>query len=320
MGRFSSNEQRTIAAVVTLTVLIGWSILAGPADTVDVDHRAHEATVAGLDDGYYRAMTDAMMERDDGPSGSVRAWRLPTLFWLWSMIGTQWWTYLVVLAFGCIALIWLLPRPLLVPFLALYLAVNSFPHLDRGWQAQWLTVELWAVLLACAAVAFWWRQMELPAAAAAVGAALLREHLVLLVAGGAVQAWRKNRPLWPWIGGLGLFAVAYAIHTVMALPFVADVGFEAPLWWTGGLAEAAAMAGFGLPASSLVGPALIGFALWRSRRDLMPMPLLLLPLTGFVGARPYWGLMVVPVAIVVLVDGTPVDRRERAAPRSGVAD
>jgi hypothetical protein len=301
MGRFSINEQRVIAVVVTLTIVMGWSWFAGPVDAVDVDHRAHEATVANLGSGYYPAMTDAMLERDGGPSGSVRAWRLPTLFWLWGVIGTDWSAYLVLLAVACVALIWLLPRPLLVPFLALYLAVNSFPQLERGWQAQWLSVELWAVLLALAAIGFWWRRLELVAAAATVGAALLREHLVLLVVGGALQAWREKRPMWPWVGGLGVFAVAYAAHTAMAMPFVADEGSEAPLWWTGGLTEAATMAGFGLPMALVLGPMLVVAALWRSRSDLMPVPLLLLPIAGFVGARPYWGLMVVPVAIAVIV-------------------
>jgi hypothetical protein len=192
---------------------------------------------------------------------------------------------------------------LLVPFLALYLAVNSFPQLDRGWQAQWLSVELWAVLLALATIGFWWRRMELPAAAAAVGAALLREHLVLLVVGGALQAWREKRPMWPWIGGLEVFAVAYLAHMAMAMPFVADEGYEAPLWWTGGLTEVATMAGFGLPMALVLGPMLIVAAVWRSRSEFLPVPLLLLPLAGLVGARPYWGLMVVPVAIAVIVDG-----------------
>jgi hypothetical protein len=313
MGRFSIGEQRVMAVVVTLAVVAGWWWVAGPVETVDVDHLAHQTTVANLDVGYYTAMTDAMIERDGGPSGSVRAWRLPTIFWFWSIIGTDWSSYLLLLAAAGIALVWLLPRPLLVPFLALYLAVNSFPQLERGWQAQWLAVELWAVLLALTAVGFWWRRREVPAAAAAVGAALLREHLVLLIFGGAVQAWREKRALWPWLAGLSVFAIAYAIHAVMAMPFVADQGYEAPLWWTGGPVEAATMAGFGLPMPLVVGPVLVMVALWRSRRDLMPLPLLLLPLGGLLGARPYWGLMVVPVALALLVGGAPDAALERGA-------
>jgi hypothetical protein len=102
-----------------------------------------------------------------------------------------------------------------------------------------------------------------------------------------------------------VFAIAYASHAVMATPFVADQGYEAPLWWTGGPVEAATMAGFGLPMPLVVGPVLVLVALWRSRRDLMLAPLLLLPLAGLLGARPYWGLMVVPVALALLVGGAP---------------
>jgi hypothetical protein len=90
MGRFSIGEQRVMAVVVTLAVVAGWWWVAGPVETVDVDHLAHQTTVANLDVGYYTAMTDAMIERDGGPSGSVRAWRLPTIFWFWSIIGTDW--------------------------------------------------------------------------------------------------------------------------------------------------------------------------------------------------------------------------------------
>lgn len=306
LARFSQTEQKWIAAValVTAVLVVG---LGTPqhADNFDVDHDAHAYTLELLAGGvpYHQAMHEAMVVRDGGPSGSARSFRLPTMFWIWSVLPDAYWSLLAAIVVVGMALIWLLPhRPLVVPVLGLYLAVNAFPNLvDRGWHGQWLTVELWAVQVALLAIAFWWRRRDRAAAGAATLSAFMREHLLLLLVGGALAAWRQRRPVWPWLTGLGLFAAFYAWHTWQASPFVVDVGYEQPLFLDGGLRSVGAMSGFGLPAAVLVGPVLMLVALWRTRRDWMPLPLLTLPLGGLFVLRSYWGLMVVPVAILVAV-------------------
>jgi hypothetical protein len=338
MGRFSLTEQRWIATgtIILAVLFVALASPAGP-DTVDVDHAAHAATLATMGEvGYHQAMNDAMVVRDGGPSGSVRAFRLPTMFWIWSTLPDIYWTYVPLLMMVMIALAWLIARPLVAPAIALYLIVQAYPHLDdRGWQAQWLTVELWAVLPALGAVALWHRRHDLPAAALATCAAFLREHLALLVVGGAVQAWREQRRVWPWLVGLVSFAGYYLWHAARSLPFVAEIGFEQALFGRGAISHVGLMAGFGLPASVVFGPLLVGIALWRSGRGLMTVGLLLLPLAGLITSRPYWGLMVVPVAMLVAVEGrgqgphhhvalwgesggrrlAPLDQRSRPNPR-----
>ena len=69
------------------------------------------------------------------------------------------------------------------------------------------------------------------------------------------------------------------------------------------------MSGFGLPLAWLTGPLLLAGAAWRSRQDVMPVALLALPVTGLVVARPYWGLMVVPVSLLVLTLDSSVEQR-----------
>lgn len=293
---FSTRELRLVGAIAALAIIIAWALSAGPADTYDVDHLAHRQTAETMELGFHHAMDQAMIERDGGPSGSVRSFRLPTLFWIWSVTGTDWATFLAFLACFAIVLVWLLPRPLGVPVIILYLTVNSFPLLDRGWQAQWLAVELWAVPVAMIGIALWWRRRDIPAAAVATSAAFLREHLALLLIGGLLQAWREGRRSWPWLTGLASFGLFYAWHAASTLPRLADVGAEAALWG-GGIDGFIAISSFGIPGGFL----LWGLAFWRCRRDWLPIPLLLLALAGFLVDRPYWGLMVVPMALLVIV-------------------
>jgi hypothetical protein len=314
MGQFSLKGQRWIAtAAIILGVLFVALATPSAPDTVDLDHGAHAATLKAMGEvGYYQAMNDAMVVRDGGPSGSVRSFRLPTVFWAWGALPNVFWAYVPLLMLVMIALAWGVRRPLVAPVIALYLIAQAFPYLDdRGWHGQWLTVEIWAVLPAMGAVILWHRRRDLAAAAFATAAAFLREHLVLLLMGGAVQAWREQRRVWPWLLGLISFAAYYLWHATQALTFVAEVGFEEPLFANGAVAHIGLMAGFGLPLSVVLGPQLIGFALWRCRKDLMTVGLLLLPLSGLLTLRSYWGLMIVPVAMLIAVEsGT--DRRSSA--------
>jgi hypothetical protein len=306
---FSVTEQRIVATAAVLLAVFGLALLPPEVpERFDLDHTAHAAAIEQMRAGapYHDAMHEAMVVRDGGPSGAVRSFRLPTVFQLWVGLPDHYGSYVVLLAVVGAALVWLLPRgPLIVLPIVLYLIVMAYPRLEAGWVGFWLTVELWAVLPALVAVGAWWRRGDHAAAFAALLAASMREHLVLLLFGGLLAAWRQGRVRWPWMVAIGCFAALYTWHTAQALPFIADVGWEAPLFGYGTPGNVARMAGHGLPAGPVTGLLLMGTALWRSRSDPLPVPLLLLPLSGLIVGRLYWGAMIVPVALLALVGNGP---------------
>lgn len=296
LDRFSVTEQRVVAALLTVVAIL---VLASrPPDvpqTVDVDHLSYARAVEHMRDGlgYHEAMQQSMVETLGEPR-NVRAFRPPTMFWAWQA-GHGWWVYVGFLAATMLALAWLLDRPLVVPLVATYLTVNAYPLLDRGWQAQWLALELWAAPLMLLTVALAWRGRDRPGAVAGTLAALVREHGALVLAGGLLSAWRARRPVWPWAAGLLVFVAFFGWHVWSASGLFVPGGSEPPA-----MEPVPWMAGFGLPWPLVSGWLLVAAAVWRSRAEWLTLPVLALPLLGLVVGRPYWGLMIVPVAMLAV--------------------
>lgn len=84
----SDRSSRVIVAVFIIALGLGYGWVA-PAEsqTEMIDHHAFMRTVSLMRYGtdYYAAMDRALREVC-GPVESVRAFRLPTLFWFWQLL------------------------------------------------------------------------------------------------------------------------------------------------------------------------------------------------------------------------------------------
>lgn len=265
----------------------------------DVIHRMH-----GGED-YYHATVDAFLRRGTRV-GSVRAFRLPTVFLLWRVLPTGWLypTFLAVVVIGTsFLLLFVTTRPWIVPVVTLYLvhagrilSLRNRPQLD-----EWLLVELWTVpliaafLLAAKRERWWW--------AAGLGAAAfgVRELAGALLVGGALSAIVYRRSLRPWLAAAGVAGVLYIGHAVLAADAALPHGTDAKL---AGSAEfprtVLQMMTWPIP-----GPKVIGLVLWvlalvwlaRQRELLLYAPLMAIPAFGLIVDRSYWGLLFVPFTL-----------------------
>ena len=97
------------------------------------------------------------------------------------------------------------------------------------------------------------------------------------------------------------------MHSHLAHPYLVahGKGVELPLLGTGGPGSVATMMGFALPLGVVVGPILWSAAVvhcWR-RAEVLALGLLVVPLTGVLIARPYWGLVSLPAVVVFGTEG-----------------
>ena len=108
-------------------------------------------------------------------------------------------------------------------------------------------VEFWVVPIAIAAVACYMRSTQgehrVRWLAAAIGlatlCALMREHMIYLLAAGAVAALavNKRREAAAWFAGMGVFVVAFAAHYAVASQHVApgnSIAAGVGDWFRGG--------------------------------------------------------------------------------------
>jgi hypothetical protein len=307
---------RDVNRRVLAVVLIGVACAAflgtgGPAERQMIDHHVNVRTVAEIRAGasYYPAMDDALREAY-GPSETVRAFRMPTLFWLWSLLPNDFlvWTAFVAAAGGAGLLTMRLTRfPLLGPLLTLLLLATGRLREASGWVDQWTTVELWGAGLVAAVAVLWQRGRYAGAAAVALAAVLVRETTGGLLVGGLVGAWllRRHRPA--WTAAVVVAAGLYLLHAHEVTPWLVGrgEGAETPLLGTGGWRSPLAMMGFGLPLGSVVGPPLWCAAVWeaRRRRHWPVLVHLMLPACGLLLDRPYWGALTLPLVLAFGADG-----------------
>jgi hypothetical protein len=118
---------------------------------------------------------------------------------------------------------------------------------------------------------------------------------------------RTKRDRGHWIAASALGAIFYVVHGRLAQHYLVPhgTGVELKLVGTGGIGSVATMMGFALPLGIVIGPVLWTAAVTHCRRrgDVLALGLLVVPLTGLVVARPYWGLVSLPAVVVFGTEG-----------------
>lgn len=303
----------------------------------DADKYLRIHQLMGQGTGYYEAAHQVLDVTEEGrpvqSSGAVR-YRLPTLYWLWSLplpapalfVGG-----LLVFATAAVAAAWALARHLAgdvaaivaATFVALYysgLASSFRVTFSEPWAAALVLVSFAAFLLHLDRRED--RGLLALSVGAALGAALVREIAVFaLVAGlaaavvGDVRDGRR-RWLW-WAGALAFFSAAYVVHSAALGGEVFSGRFSPGLWFSPGIARLLEVVGegdwflpfFGLLSLAAVLLAVLGILVMShgaSRVLLLVgviLPLVAMFVVGPVDTGPpgpanvlgYWGILVKPV-------------------------
>lgn len=302
------RRQRRVVGTSIALVIGGFGILVPKGGDARVDHDAFLRTIQRMraGQGYYAAMRDVFL-REGTRLGSARAYRTPTIFLLWQRIPASllYVTFLVVVVgLTSALLVFCTRRPaLVIPVTCYLLLAGRTPGGMHGVVESWMLVEEWTVpliagcLLACRHKRWW-----LAAVLAGV-AAVSRELMFPLLLAGLLAAQVRGLPRKPWIvatvGSGGLFA----LHTFVAGKYVLAHGNEAALMGTGRFPASI----LGITAWCLPGHLAAGAVLWalavvhacRVRAAVWPVAVVLgLPLVGVLVNRPYWGLLMIPFAIL----------------------
>jgi hypothetical protein len=318
-ARVDNPVVRIRAVAVALVALASGGALAlGPANGRPfVDHAVYLRTVSAMRGGaaYYPAMDGALRDVI-GPAGTVRAFRLPTVFWAWAQLPGRTWIwvgFVAVCALTGLLAVRLGRHALAGPLVTVALLAAGFglPLPGRGGRVdQWTLVEIWVAPLVVGTALAWSRRRDGLAALLAAAAFCVRETTGLLLVGGLLAAWRTGRRRTPWIVGLLAAGAVTLLHAHAAGPFLAGPGSgaETPLLGTGRPWFVPTMTGAGLPLGVVLGPVLWVAAVAHARHgpgheDRAVGALhLWLPLLGLVLRRDYWGLLVLPLVLVWGVD------------------
>ena len=317
MNSPEQSQKRTVRIVTASAIVLIclWYLFGLPArdPIVMIDHHvfgeACHRMHAGA--GYYDAM-DASLRATYGPSESLRAFRMPTVFLLWSLAPSDRWLWvLLVFLAGLTGFVFmgLCETPVGPPLVVIYLlAIGRFQS-PEGSMAQFLTVELWAVPALAAGVLAWRRQRWVLAAGFCLLAVLIRETAAGVLLAGLVWAQVSKRPRWPWLVAGVLAGAAYLAHALCVSPYLvaAGQGGESALLGTADFPMSILrMAGFALPGGPVAGLVLWLLAvrwMWRSADySWFPGLYLALPLVGVLVERPLWGILVVPFTLVWGID------------------
>lgn len=308
----SAREARrfTIGAVIVVCLTYLWFVPSQP-DAEMIDHALFRVTVESMRDGsgYYASMDgafDAIYEEDRaGLIENVRAYRMPTTFWVFALLPSDRWVWaLFVLTAGIsgVAATYIVKRPVLGLLVTIYLLTLGMFNNGGEWVAQYMATELWAVVPLIGSVAMALRQRWWPAALLALAAMLVRETAGLLLIVAALLSIAGRLPRRPWLAAFGAGGLAYVAHALAVRERIdLTVGYgilDEPSSWTAVLD----MAGFGLPWGVVVGPLLLVLAVWHVRKEhsewVLAAAPLLLPIAGLVIDRQYWGILVVPFAFL----------------------
>ncbi len=278
-------------------LIIVLSLQAAPAGGEFLDMKIYRNATERMKAGesYYPAMTEAMTAFDAGPVSSVRAYRLPSIFWLWRYCCQSWPATLFL-----IVVIGILVGAASVPVIGLATVVWLAAGLHGTGLEAWPFVEIWAVPFCIAVILAIRRDAWVWAAIWALCGALIREQAVVLLLGGVFGAWHYRRALWPWLACATAWAAFVAWHISQVRPYLVPVGKEQPMLTGGGFSAVVAMAG---PYTYGVGLAIVTYALWKTRWSpawwvVAPL-LILIPLAGLATARNYWGFLVLPTALAL---------------------
>jgi hypothetical protein len=250
-------------------------------------------------EGLYQASVDGLAVIGASVD-QARALRQPWIFQLWAAVPDSW---LLPLFFAVVVLGSTALAVRLVTFKPAALLVGAWAATAGVFYGvdAWLLFELWAVPLVLGACLAWIHRLDWVAAACCVGAVALRETAVLLPLGFLAAAILQRRSPWPWIAGLATSAAILALHWSIAARYLDPEGRSAALLGTGSVDAVAYMTSF------LVLPDALGVVLWAVgvallwRSQLWPtVPLALMPLTGLLVNRPYWGFLAMPLCVLAL--------------------
>jgi hypothetical protein len=303
---------RITVAVAAVAAAVGAVVAPTRQSSRHLDHKAYLATVRLVrgGEGIYQASVDGLAAIGASVD-QARALRQPWMFAVWALVPDSWLLplFFAVVVFGSTALA--VPLVRVKPMALLVGAWAATAGVFYGIDA-WLLFELWAVPLIIGACLAWVRRLDWVAAACCVGAVGLRETAVLLPLGFLAAAVVQRRSLWPWVAGLATSVAILALHWRLAADFLDPEGRSAALLGTGSIPAVGWMTSF------LVLPDALGVVLWAVglallwRSQLRPaVPLALMPLTGLLVNRPYWGFLAMPLCVLAL-GGLP---GREAAPR-----
>ena len=289
-------------------MIAGYGLIVPKGGDGRVDHVTFLHTLSEMrrGAGYYPAYRASF--RDYGIRlGGPRSFRFPGLFLLWRWIPPPalYAAFLIIVVGGTAAiLLFLTRRPLLIlPVVAYLLLAGRTPGGAHGGVESWLLVEEWAAPLIAGCLLAWQRQRWWWAAGLAAAALLMREITLPLLAVGLVASIVVGHPRKPWLAagfvGFGLFG----LHSYLASTYTLPNGNEAALFGTGHPPSSV----LGMTSWEVPGGVAVGFIVWalaagRARHlGLIAWPaagLLAIPLSGLLVDRPYWGLVVIPLAIL----------------------
>jgi hypothetical protein len=282
-----------VGVTAILVVWLGWMPShARPA--VNGEVASYRLAVQHMQDGegYYGAMSSSLLR----PPSNVRALRLPTIFLLWRVIGLSWPATLAVIVLSGV-FVGRLAGPVIGFFAVMWLVLTAYSFVNE----MWTEVEFWALPLVLGSMLAIRRDRWTLAACLMLAAACIRELAAPCLFMGMFVAHRADRPIRPWVLCVLAWIAYYALHMAMAASWLDPAGFEAPLIGTGGFQGFLIMSGAGL---GLLGPIVVGAAIWRSRlrpECWLVLPLVVgIPLAGFVVWRLYWPVLCFPVALALL--------------------
>lgn len=278
-----------LSGPVTLVAMLDKPV-ALQAGIPDIDLFRHAIQAAGRGGDYYTAMRDALAAADRFAMVSPTEFRMPTLAWMLAWLpGGAWGWVAACLTLGTAAVIaaFVLGSSLVQRPVALVGAAIVAQMYMRQASGPWLVYsDAWAGAMGLLSLALLSIAMQrggdspsrpwlLAAVAAALWAALLREHMLYLPAGLmgiaiVTRAWRSLRAIY-WAAVIPIWAVLFALH---ARAVGISPGALPRTHFHGGLPT--------LHASITVGQEFLGGAGW------LPWILLAGAVLGAAGARPRW--------------------------------
>ena len=308
-----------VASSVALAVVFGLGafVLQDRKELTDTDLAVY-ATVVDEMGSYYDAMERALATIGEGPASTLRAYRLPTLFWAWSLTGSYTWAGVLLVIVASTALVGVIVRPLAGAAVGAWLLLMTH-ELGAGVVVnRWGWVEYWTLPLVLGALLAIRKERWILGLCLILLAALSRELVAPLLVTGAIGASVAGERVWPWLVGACTWAAFFMLHAAEVLPRLADRGFEKPLIDPSGISGVLSQSG---AFAGVAGLLLAVYVLWTRRLTaiwFVTLPLVAgIPLAGVITDRVYWSILVLPVAVALLGFPSRDERREAEDPRTG---
>ena len=303
------SQRHFLQAVSAVVIVVSGALFVSgfvePATEV-LDHHNYRVAIEGIREGQgYYASYDIGFREVYGPIPAARDIRFPTLYMAlsWAPEGSEHVAFAVMAVISGLVTAALAKTPPSGALVTLYLLTLAVA--DNG-SAQFLYAELWLVPLVIGAVLALDRGHDLLALGMAALAFSVREQGILLLGGMAAHLWVSRRHRAFATGALIAAGAGYAIHVAAVRPFLdPENGVHTPLHLGWGPVDSLLQTlGFGLDMPWLGILFLLGAVFWSYRHGLMlaTVPFLAMPLVTLWANRPYWGVMVVPLAIVLTID------------------